>query len=185
MTPPSVLPTKEVQTGRLVVLSGQQPSQFKGSRVAFSIGWVVEAAGVEPAPPQNANWLMARDFRRNCLETRCLVVNSLCSGVLPGLVAVGTPVARLPQHRSGRAGLPHPAPTLGDDAETHEQTVRFNSSTTATGSRSRTTSSTPGPASVTSRTEAAITRTSWWETTSTSAPATRRQGRSRTPSRAS
>src|SRR5262245_22316770 len=23
---------------------------------------MVEAAGVEPAPPQNANWLMARDF---------------------------------------------------------------------------------------------------------------------------
>ena len=43
---------------------------------------MVEAAGVEPAPPQNANWLMARDFRRNCLEIRCLVVNSLCSGVL-------------------------------------------------------------------------------------------------------
>jgi hypothetical protein len=43
---------------------------------------VVEAAGVEPAPPQNANRLMARDFRRNCLEIRCLVVNSLCSGVL-------------------------------------------------------------------------------------------------------
>src|SRR6266705_5001312 len=48
------------------------------------IPWV-EAAGVEPAPPQNANWLMARDFRRNLLETRCLVVNSLSSGVLPSL----------------------------------------------------------------------------------------------------
>jgi len=45
----------------------------------------VEAVGVEPAPPQNANWLMVRDFRRNCLEIRCLVVNSLCSGVLPSL----------------------------------------------------------------------------------------------------
>ena len=43
---------------------------------------MVEAAGVEPAPSQNANWLMARDFRRNLLEIRCLVANSLCSGVL-------------------------------------------------------------------------------------------------------
>jgi hypothetical protein len=39
---------------------------------------MVEAMGVEPAPPQNANWLMARDFRRNWLLIRCLVVNSLC-----------------------------------------------------------------------------------------------------------
>ena len=46
---------------------------------------MVEAAGVEPAPPQNANWLMARDFRRNPLEIRCLPENSLCSGVLPSL----------------------------------------------------------------------------------------------------
>ena len=43
---------------------------------------MVEAAGVEPAPPQSANWLMARDFRRNSLEIRCLPGNSLCSGVL-------------------------------------------------------------------------------------------------------
>ena len=42
---------------------------------------MVEAAGVEPAPPQHVNWLMARDFRRNCLTIRCLVVNSLSSGV--------------------------------------------------------------------------------------------------------
>ncbi len=41
----------------------------------------------------------------------------LSPGVLPSLVAVGTPVARRPPHRSGRAALPHPAPTLGDDAE--------------------------------------------------------------------
>ena len=45
----------------------------------------VEAAGVEPASPLCANWLMARDFRQNSLETRCLVVNLLSSGVLPGL----------------------------------------------------------------------------------------------------
>ena len=36
-------------------------------------------------------------------------------------VAVGTPVARRPPHRSGRAGLPHPAPALGDDAEPREK----------------------------------------------------------------
>ena len=46
---------------------------------------MVEAAGVEPAPPRNANWLMARDFRRNTLEIRCLPGDSLCSGVLPCL----------------------------------------------------------------------------------------------------
>jgi len=55
---------------------------------------MVEAAGVEPASPGNANWLMARDFRRNLLEIRCLVVNSLCSGVLPSLGdIVETPAA--------------------------------------------------------------------------------------------
>src|SRR5436309_461137 len=36
-------------------------------------------------------------------------------------VAVGTPVARRPPHRTGRAALPHPAPTLGDDAEPREK----------------------------------------------------------------
>ena len=41
-------------------------------------------AGVEPVPPQNANRLMARAFRRNSLGIRCAVVNSLCSGVLRG-----------------------------------------------------------------------------------------------------
>src|SRR5262249_28884231 len=33
---------------------------------------------------------------------------------------VGTAVARRPLFRSGRAALPHPAPTLGDDAQAHE-----------------------------------------------------------------
>ena len=32
-------------------------------------------------------------------------------------VAVGTAIARRPPHRSGRAVLPHPAPTLGHDAK--------------------------------------------------------------------
>src|SRR5712691_10341682 len=36
-------------------------------------------------------------------------------------VAVGTTVARRPPHRTGRADLPHPAPTLGDDAKPHER----------------------------------------------------------------
>lgn len=45
----------------------------------------MEAAGVGPVPPQDANGLMARDFRRDCLEIRRLVVNSLCSEVLPSL----------------------------------------------------------------------------------------------------
>lgn len=30
-------------------------------------------------------------------------------------------IAHDPLHRSGRAALPHPAPTLGDDAKTHER----------------------------------------------------------------
>ncbi len=38
-----------------------------------------------------------------------------------GYVGVGTPLAGHPLHRSGRAVLPHPAPTLGDDAEPHER----------------------------------------------------------------
>ena len=36
-------------------------------------------------------------------------------------VAVGTTVTRRPPHRTGRAGLPHPAPTLGNDAKPHER----------------------------------------------------------------
>ena len=43
---------------------------------------LVEAGGVEPASGQNTNWLKAGDFRRNLLEIRCLLGNSLCSGVL-------------------------------------------------------------------------------------------------------
>ena len=53
---------------------------------------VVEAAGVEPASPQNANWLMARDFSSqvtgNSLPCGQLVVlwSALeSSGVLPSL----------------------------------------------------------------------------------------------------
>lgn len=34
------------------------------------------------------------------------------SQALRSLIAVGTPVARCPPHRPGRAGLPHPVPTL-------------------------------------------------------------------------
>lgn len=74
---------------------------------------LVEAAGVEPTSPQNANWLMARDFRRNSLEIRCLVVKSLCSGALPSLVGVGTPVARRPP---GRPAPPAQIRTCGTTA---------------------------------------------------------------------
>jgi hypothetical protein len=35
------------------------------------------------------------------------------------VVGVGTAVTRGPLHGSGRAGLPHPALALGDDAEAH------------------------------------------------------------------
>jgi hypothetical protein len=36
-------------------------------------------------------------------------------------VGVGTPIAERPLHRSGRAELPHPAPTSGNDAEAQER----------------------------------------------------------------
>src|SRR6266481_4995272 len=36
-------------------------------------------------------------------------------------VGVGIMITHDPLHRSGRAGLPHPAPTLGDDAQAHER----------------------------------------------------------------
>ena len=38
-----------------------------------------------------------------------------------GPVGVGIVIAHDPLHRSGRAVLPHPAPTLGDNAEAHER----------------------------------------------------------------
>jgi len=53
--------------------------------------------------PRRLKTLTARDFRRNSPGIRCLAGNPLCSGVLPSLVAVGTPVARRPPLRSGRA----------------------------------------------------------------------------------
>src|SRR6266571_4422795 len=53
---------------------------------------LVEAAGVEPAPPQNANWLMARDFSSElsvnslpCCQFVVLWSALQCSGVLPSL----------------------------------------------------------------------------------------------------
>jgi hypothetical protein len=39
----------------------------------------------------------------------------------PPAVGVGTPVTRRPLHRSGRAGLPHPALPLGYGAKPHER----------------------------------------------------------------
>ena len=79
-------PRPEVRRGRHGVgaeasASGRGGSPSESGNVSRA-ELMVEAAGVEPAPPQNANWLMARDFRRNCLTTRCLVANLLCSGVL-------------------------------------------------------------------------------------------------------
>ena len=53
---------------------------------------MVEAAGVEPAPPQNANWLMTRDFSSQvianslpCCQFVVLWSALLFSGVLPSL----------------------------------------------------------------------------------------------------
>src|SRR6266446_8435519 len=53
---------------------------------------MVEAAGVEPAPLQNANWLMARDFSSEltgnslpCCQFVVLWSALLCSGMLPSL----------------------------------------------------------------------------------------------------
>jgi hypothetical protein len=46
-------------------------------------------------------------------------VSFVDDGYWQGRVAVGTPVARRPPHRSGRAELPHPAPASGSDDMTH------------------------------------------------------------------
>jgi len=84
----------------------------------------VEAAGVEPDPAQNANWLMARDFRRISLEIRCLLGNSLCSGVLSSALEC-SPVLetfwrrRLAIHGSMRGS---------DDPEVSEALARLASS---------------------------------------------------------
>src|SRR4029077_21248110 len=43
-------------------------------------------------------------------------------------VGVGIAMAHDPLHRSGRAALPHPAPTLGEDAEAHERIRMTNAS---------------------------------------------------------
>src|SRR5580700_5958735 len=43
-------------------------------------------------------------------------------------VGVGTMIAHDPLHRSGRAELPHPAPTLGEDAQAHERIRMTNTS---------------------------------------------------------
>jgi hypothetical protein len=37
-------------------------------------------------------------------------------------------IAHDPLHRSGRAELPHPAPTLGEDAQAHERIRMTNTS---------------------------------------------------------
>jgi hypothetical protein len=55
---------------------------------------VVEAAGVEPDHPQPVIWLMARDFRSNCLTTRCLLPWIESSGV-PYSPLESTPVAEI------------------------------------------------------------------------------------------
>src|ERR1700722_16070761 len=43
-------------------------------------------------------------------------------------VGVGTTIAHDPLHRSGQAELPHPAPTLGEDAQAHERIRMTNTS---------------------------------------------------------
>ncbi len=63
----------------------------------------MEAAGVEPAPPQNGNWLMACGFRRNSLEIRCLGLQVL-PVVLPRLAVDAW--RRVPLHSPIRRAQP-------------------------------------------------------------------------------
>lgn len=84
---------------------------------------MVEAAGVEPVPARFVNYLMARDFRRNCLELRCLVANSLCSGVEGGSL-LATPTSSTdfgdpcrPLHHE--ADCPVESPTYSDYLPKH------------------------------------------------------------------
>ena len=85
-----------------------------GSSVALGntlkINNLVEAAGVEPAPPQNANWLMARDFRLSLLEIRCHVVDSLCSGVLSSALSAQESWRHSGDGRSTPLAMPPRAP---------------------------------------------------------------------------
>src|SRR5882672_3020983 len=51
---------------------------------------------------------MARDFRRNTLELRCLVVNSLCSGVLSCALECSPVLETLWRRPKSRSSLPTP-----------------------------------------------------------------------------
>ena len=58
------------------------------------------------------------------LQTRHLTSLGICLGICPvaeRVVGVGIMIAHNPLHRSGRAELPHPAPTLGKNAQAHER----------------------------------------------------------------
>ncbi len=55
---------------------------------------MVEAAGIEPDHPQSTNWLMAHDFRSNCLTTRCLLPRIESPGV-PSCPLESTPVVEI------------------------------------------------------------------------------------------
>src|SRR2546428_5436355 len=76
---------------------------------------MVPGLGVEPRRARGPRDSKATGCLFPCPRSPRRVVES------EDYVAVGTPVARRPPHRSGRAALPHPAPTLGDDAEPREK----------------------------------------------------------------
>ena len=54
----------------------------------------MEAAGIEPAPPRNASWLMARDFRRSTLIPRRFSPSIVPPGV-PYCPPESTPVVEV------------------------------------------------------------------------------------------
>jgi len=68
------------------------------------------------------DWKLPQEF---CLHTGSIphrLLKKMLEYLPVGLrVGVGIMIAHNPLHRSGRAELPHPAPTLGDNAQAHER----------------------------------------------------------------
>jgi len=62
---------------------------------------MVEAAGIELDPGESTNWLMAHDFRSNCLTTRCLLPRIESPGV-PSSPLESTPVVEIFWRRTWR-----------------------------------------------------------------------------------
>jgi len=75
------------------------PAAFE-AREASPAFKAVEAAGIEPERRDPANYLMANDFRRKCLESRDLPPPFECPGV-PSSPLESTPVVETFWRRAG------------------------------------------------------------------------------------